>query len=376
MRPESWLRIAGLGTWMVSSSVTLTAIARGDMPWGQAGPWLAAFAAFGLAFALVCWLPHRTRAVSVTLLAVQAVAALAMVGLARDTLCAALLVVVAGQTPAYFSTRGAAIWSLAQTVLLAIVLGQSIDGVSLLAVSAVSAAFGGFQVFAVVTAMLADRERAAREELARANAELHATRALVAESSRAAERLRISRDLHDTLGHHLAALSLQLDVASRLADTRAAEHIHQAHAIARLLLADVRDVVSQMRDSTTADMAEAIRRLMPATGSLDVHLDMPATLGVLDPERAHAIVRWVQEVTTNAMRHAQARNLWITVIDGPDGVRVHARDDGRGAGAVSWGNGLRGMRERFEALAGRVDVEARAGAGFEVRGVMPRSGPA
>jgi signal transduction histidine kinase len=376
MRPESWLKIAGFGTWIVSSSVTLTAIARGDMPWAQAGPWLAAFVMFGLSFALVCWLPRRTRAVSVTLLAVQAIAALAMVGLARDTLCAALLVVVAGQTPAYFSTRGAVTWSLVQTVLLALVLVWAVEGVSLLAVLAVSAAFGGFKVFAVTTAMLADRERASREELASANAELHATRALVAESSRAAERLRISRDLHDTLGHHLAALSLQLDVASRLADPRAAEHIHQAHAIARLLLADVRDVVSQMRDSSSVDMADAIRRLVPAPGSLDVHLDMPSTLGVLEPERAHAIVRWVQEVTTNAMRHAQARNLWITVTDGPDGVRMHARDDGRGAGAVSWGNGLRGMRERFEALAGRVDVETRAGGGFEVRGVMPRSGPA
>jgi signal transduction histidine kinase len=81
----------------------------------------------------------------------------------------------------------------------------------------------------------------------------------------------------------------------------------------------------------------------------------------------------VQEVMTNAVRHAGARNLWIAVSDGADGIRVRARDDGRGAGAFTWGNGLRGMRERFEALAGRVDVETRAGGGFEVRGVMPRS---
>jgi signal transduction histidine kinase len=373
VRPESSLKIAGLGTWIVSSLVTLTAIARAEMPWIQAGPWLAAFGVFGVAFGLICWLPRQTRTASLTLLALQAMAALAMVGLAQDTLCAAMLVVVAGQTPEYFGTRGVGAWILVQTVLLALVLARVVDGVSLLEVSAVAAAFGGFQVFAVATAMLADRERAAREELARANAELHATRALVAESSRAAERLRISRDLHDTLGHHLTALSLQLDVASRLADARAAGYIHQAHAIARLLLADVRDVVSRMRDSSSIDTADAIRRLVPAGGSLDVHLDIPATLGELEPERAQAIVRWVQEVTTNAQRHAQARNLWIAVTDGPDDVRVHARDDGRGAGAVAWGNGLRGMRERFEALAGRLDVETRAGGGFEVRGVMPRS---
>ena len=315
-------------------------------------------------------MPWKTRAAPVILLAVQAVAALAMVGLAGDTLCAALLVVVASQTPSYFRTAGAAAWTAAQTALLAMVFGRFYGPVPTIAVTA---AFGGFQLFALATALLADRERAARQELARTNAELHATRALVIESSRASERLRISRDLHDTLGHHLTALSLQLDVASRLADGRAAEHILQAHAIARLLLADVRDVVSQLRDSSVVDVGDAIRRLVPAAGTLDVHLDVPQSLGALENERAEAIVRCIQEVMTNAVRHGHARNLWITIADGPEGLGVHARDDGQGAGVLRWGNGLRGMRERFEALAGRVDVETRAGGGFEVHGVMPRS---
>jgi signal transduction histidine kinase len=373
MRPESWLIAAGLGTWIVSSSVTLAAVVRGDLTGPPAGLWLAAFAAFGFAFSLLCWIGRRTRAISMALMAVQATAALVMVALGRDTLCAAMLVVVAGQTTSYLGTAGAAVWVAAQTGLLAVVLQSFFSDASALQVSAVAAAFGGFQLFAVATAWLADRERAAREELSRANAELHATRAMVAESSRAAERLRISRDLHDALGHHLTALSLQLDVASRLADGPAAAHIHQAHAIARLLLADVRAVVSQLRDAGSVDVADAIRALVPSAGGLHVHLDMPASVGTLEHERAHAIVRCLQEVMTNALRHGKAHNLWITIAEDRDGVRVHARDDGKGAGAFDWGNGLRGMRERFEALAGRVDVETRAGEGFEVRGVMPRA---
>jgi signal transduction histidine kinase len=372
MRPESWLRVAGLGTWVVSSLPTLGGIAQGQMAWAQAGPWLAAFAAFGVAFALTSWAPWASRAASLVLLTAQAAAGLAMVAVSGDTLCAALLVVVAGQTPWLFGTVGIAIWIAAQTTLLTVFLKNFHGAVPALSVLAVSAAFGGFQTFAAATSLLARRDRAAREELAHTNAELQATRARVVESSRAEERLRISRDLHDTMGHHLTALSLQLDVASRLADGRAAEHVHQAHAIARLLLADVRDVVSQLRDSSAMDAADAIRSLLLAAGDLRVHLDMPPSLGPLDDDRTHAIVRCVQEVMTNAVRHAGARNLWITLAERADGIHVHARDDGRGAGAFAWGNGLCGMRERFEALAGRVDVQTSAGGGFEVRGVMPR----
>ena len=78
-----------------------------------------------------------------------------------------------------------------------------------------------------------------------------------------------------------------------------------------------------------------------------VQLRLPPDLAVADPARAEAIVRCVQEVITNAMRHARARELVIEVRNEHGGLAITAQDDGHG-GQFTPGNGLEGMRERFE----------------------------
>jgi signal transduction histidine kinase len=290
-----------------------------------------------------------------------------MTSTAPDVFPAGTLVVVAGQLDE-FPPRVAAIWMIVQTLAIARIGFTYVN--SVVAVT-IGLAFGGFQLFAYVMSSLAMRERSAREELTRAHTELLATRALLAESSRNEERLRISRDLHDTLGHHLTALSLQLDVASRLSDGKAAEHMQQAHAITRLLLSDVRDVVSELRGSGHIDLSHAIRRLVATSDGLIIHVDLPDTLEVEEGVRADALLKCAQEIVTNTTRHALARNLWIAVTRDTDVLTVHARDDGRGAKTIQAGNGLTGMRERFEALGGRIELRSSEGHGFEVRGFMP-----
>jgi signal transduction histidine kinase len=367
---ERWLTIAGFVTWLVSGLPTILRIINGNMSLGGVVVFATAFPLFGVAFGLMClerpgiW--QRTP-VRRTLIALQAGAGLAMTSTAPDVFPAGTLVVVAGQLDE-FPPRVAAIWMIVQTLAIARVGFTYVN--SIVAV-AIGLAFGGFQLFAYVMASLATRERSAREELTLAHTELLATRARLAESSRNEERLRISRDLHDTLGHHLTALSLQLDVASRLTDGKAAEHVQQAHAITRLLLSDVRDVVSELRTSTRFDLSNAIRSLAAGATALAVHLDVPGVLEVEEDARADAVLRCVQEIITNATRHASARNLWIALSREKNGITLHARDDGRGARAIQPGNGLTGMRERFEALGGRVELRSGEGRGFEVNGFIP-----
>jgi signal transduction histidine kinase len=100
---------------------------------------------------------------------------------------------------------------------------------------------------------------------------------------------------------------------------------------------------------------------------------VPDDLRLDDPERAHALLRCAQEVLTNAVRHAGARNVWLELAGGPEGLELRARDDGRGAEAVRSGNGLNGMRERLEALGGRLAVESGPGRGFQVTAWLPIS---
>jgi len=372
MSIERWLTVAGYATWLVSGLPTLVRIADGRMSAGGMIVWAIAFPLFGMAFGLMClhrpgiW--HRTP-VRRALLALQATAGLAMTMSTPDVFPAGTLVVVAGQLDE-IPQRFAIAWIVVQTLALGLI---GFTFASPASAGAIAGAFGGFQLFAYATAFLGARERRAWEELTEAHTELLATRARLAESSRNEERLRISRDLHDTLGHHLTALSLQLDVASRLTDGKASEHVRQAHAITRLLLSDVRDVVSALR-TAPFDLGRAIRSLAADSSALAIHLDIPDPLDIEDTARADAFLKCMQEIITNTTRHASARNLWIAVTRDGDGLIVDARDDGRGARTIALGNGLTGMRERFEALGGRIDFRSARGRGFEVKGVMPIRG--
>src|SRR5690606_406715 len=108
----------------------------------------------------------------------------------------------------------------------------------------------------------------------------------------------------------------------------------------------------------TFDLPAALAEVTGGIPHPRVHLDVAPGL-TPDDEHAATLVRAVQEIATNTIRHSQAENLWVTLRADDDAVRLEAWDDGRGAEPVVPGNGLRGLRERAEALGGELEVEGR-----------------
>lgn len=373
-RPLELLRYAGLFTWVCLTIPLLFIryIVDEPMPAEQYMAWWALHVLFGLTYwnqvrELPLKAPMTYRLVTLSVLTGSA---LAICLASESSLGGILLLVVAGLVPWMLARTAAVAWLFGQNVALAFVIAK-LPGSSYADASVGAGLFLSISVFAYVSSYVALRQHAARDELRKVNSELRATQALLAENTRIAERVRISRELHDLVGHHLTALTLNLQVATHLVEGKALEHVQQAHSLAKLLLADVREVVSDMRDDDKVDLAAALKTLVEGVPQPRIHLDLPSEVAMTDPGRAQVLLRCAQEVVTNSVRHSEARNLWIRLRPEGDSVELRARDDGRGVEEFVPGNGLIGMQERLRSLGGTLDVITAAGKGFALRARMP-----
>jgi len=308
------------------------------------------------------------------LVAIQAIAALAMFNLVCTGLESTQLVLVAAQVGLFFPLPTGILWVLVQTCLQSTI--AIFHWPTDMAVGLTVAFTLPYSLLALLISHFAARQTRARNELARTNAELRATQALLADSSRIAERARISDELHDLLGHHLTALSLNLEAASHQTEGKARESVEKAQSLAKLLLSDVREAVSSVGGRGRVDLAKALAPIVEELPRPTVHLELAEGVELSDPEHAHALVRCVQEIVTNAARHSAADNLWIDLGPSEDGLLVSARDDGSGTKQVTHGQGLTSMQRRLEELGGRLRVASEPGEGFRVEAWIPLEGTA
>ena len=358
-RIEPWLRAVGLATW------AFVGISRGS--WTHP-TWLLPWLVYGGALAVGTLRARLPDVINLGVLLVQSVAALVLPSFGFAGFEGLLLSIVVAQVPTVLCFPAAVTWALAQIPLLLVVVCRE---KGLVEQMDILGAYSAFCAFALLVYWIHLQERRARAELARSHASLLSTRALLVESSLQAERLRISRELHDSLGHHLTALSVQLELATRLTEGAAAKPVELARAISKESLAEVRRVVDASRSSAGVDLVPALRALAAAIPAPVITIEAPDDLAVLSGSASHAIFRCVQEAITNSVKHASARHVRVELSrDGSD-LEVLVQDDGVGARSVSPGNGLEGIRDRIVQLGGRALFEPRPGRGFAMRLRVP-----
>jgi two-component system sensor histidine kinase DesK len=191
-----------------------------------------------------------------------------------------------------------------------------------------------------------------------------------AEIARLEERTRISRDLHDILGHSLTTITVKAGLARRLATTdpaRAAAEIGEVETLARRSLADVRATVSAYREVTLAGELAAGRELLRAAG---ITAELPGALDAVSSAHNELLGWTVREALTNVVRHAHA--TWCAVRVSPSGVEV--LDDGAGLGAgipTPLGNGLSGLRERVAGAGGTLEAGPVSPKGWRLSVLLP-----
>jgi signal transduction histidine kinase len=370
--------IRRLGFWNVALVVAGAAalIVEGEVrAKGAVSPWV-----FVLAVAAAAPLAWRTRAPLAALVGVEAGAVLCVLAFPAGG-AATALVLVALYTVALFGDRQRSLVVGALTavgVILAIVLVDGSLELGSVAVRVplvfVSLAFGDWirsrQALRAAAHERAEREEREREEEGRRRA--------------VQERLRIARELHDTLAHSLVAINVRAGVALDLDDSQdpsgALSDIKRVSATA---LRDLRATLSLLRAQDDAAPTapafdlEALPGLVDHARSagLDADVDVQVNGAAVPSAIGGAAFRIVQEALTNVLRHADASSAHVGVRASADVLDIEITDDGRsGSAGVSPGLGLRGMAERAAALGGRVDVGPRDEGGWRVHAVLPLSG--
>ncbi|WP_447755313.1 sensor histidine kinase [Sphingopyxis fribergensis] len=365
--------VAALAVWFAWGWPILQKLMTGATMRGSpvSAIWLIPFTIFAAAVLGAMVLKLRTS-LRWALLCVQLAAVVAMAIVVPWAGMSTFLIIIAWQVAMTTTPRRALIWVAVQTLAIVGALAQALNPDLCWVIGQAFA----LQLLLVFTAQALRREAQVSQALAEANRELRSAQTIIANTVRSAERLRISRELHDAWGHELTALGLQLEIASHVAGSgRANDHVQQAKGLAAALLAKVRDVVATLREAERGDLRDALEALAQSVPAPAVHLDFSPDVRV-SPDQAHALARCAQEAIANAVRHADAENLWLQVTSDDEGVRLVARNDGhvRAAGA-SPGWGLLGMRERMEVLGGKLTVRAGAGSGFTVDAWLPLHKP-
>ncbi|AOT06871.1 sensor histidine kinase [Pseudoalteromonas luteoviolacea] len=185
--------------------------------------------------------------------------------------------------------------------------------------------------------------------------ELKAAQHMMGAMSAFQTRQHISRELHDSLGHKLTALSIHLDFVKRTAPESVAATVNTCHQLSQQALSEVRDIVSTQRSDKPL-LKEALEGIFTLTPTLACSLDVEVKDASISQQHALCIVRFCQEMVSNTLKHTQAQQFHFK-------VQIVHQSDRQYVLAKAWhnqpescipkmGNGLSGLKERTEQLHG------------------------
>ena len=214
--------------------------------------------------------------------------------------------------------------------------------------------YGSFHLFAVFANYQSKVAEEASLEALRLNKELQSTQGLLQQATRQNERTRIARDLHDLLGHHLTALIINLQVAGHITNGEAKEKVAQCHSLAKLLLSDVREAVSTLRENQALDFRSMVELMSENIPGIEVEAQIDAALELDDLALAKTLLSCIQEALTNSLRHSGANQFNVILSREAQGVRLVITDNGRIHSFIK-GNGLLGFEERIDEHAGTTE---------------------
>lgn len=226
-------------------------------------------------------------------------------------------------------------------------------------------------VLGVIMVKVFNQEKEKQREL---NLALQETNEKLEKLTRLEVKTNIARDIHDTFGHDMMALIMEIEMADVLVEKspiEAREMLKQAKVSARNGMKTIRKVVETLRNETVDIISETLDELIDNYTSrtgIDTHVEIEPEIYDV-PKRVHDVLyRLIQECMTNSIRHGEATVIDIYMSKRGSTINFRVYDNGKGSESIDEGYGLKGMRERITALNG--NVRFKSADGFEVKGYI------
>jgi len=361
------------------STVTALVYSHRAVPVWEASVLIAAAAAYlivGTYGFSMCRRSSNRRSAAIYFIVQLLIAGLLIKLRGRSGELALILLPLAGQSALLLPMR----WMIAVCALIYVLLVMPLILVSRwIDALAVALAYGTGIVFVVVFTRVAAAEREARTALAQANQRLRDHAAQVEELATTKERNRLAREIHDSLGHYLTVVNVQIGAARTILEQdrpRALDHLSKAQALTQEGLAEVRHSVAALRASPTESgpLPQALAKLAEQwnAAGLSAKFAVAGTIRPLTPQANLTLYRAAQEALTNVGKHAHATSVDLHLdYRDEDSVHLSVKDDGVGSDNSEGGFGLLGVRERVQQLSGEVRVRTGSGKGFALEVELP-----